>query len=170
MTDFTIIEGRPWHCGAMCRLLRSEQRNEVAKFSLDSHRELRAMFDQSAFRRAWLIDGRLAGLGGVAGSRLSPVGYIWLALSSAATKYPVQIVKESRRQIAELAATKHALYAQILSGDQASMRLAVFLGFVPDDGESRQSAVSRFGRREMLRRCDSGARVIPVVYDWQEAA
>ena len=176
---FEIVEAKPWHCGAMTRMLRLEHQKAVAMIGIDSHRELRGRFDDSTFRRAWLIDGRLAALGGVTGSRLSSIGYIWLAFSSAATKYPIEMVKESRRQMAAIMTVKRRIYTTILDGDTAAKRFAIFLGFVPADDEMQAPAASHFGRIELSRRFDSNeeARIpigngysVAMCYRQQEAA
>lgn len=171
MTDFTVTEAKIWHCGAMARLLRVEHQRVVAKIGFDSHKELRARFESSTFRRAWMIDGRLAALGGVTGTRLSPEGYVWLAFSDAATRHKVEMVKEARRQLAEIGETRHRLVTTILAGDDAAKRFAVFLGFVPDDG-MHDRAASRFGRREVLRRADAaaGAQGVVMLFEPREAA
>ena len=74
MPHFEIVEAKAWHCGAMSRLLRQEHAEAIALIGLNSHRELRAVFDESIFRRAWLINGRLAALGGVIGPAASAYG------------------------------------------------------------------------------------------------
>lgn len=150
MTDFTIIEARPWHCGQMTRLMRLEHQKAIAMIGIDSHRELRARFDASAFRRAWLINGKLAALGGVTGSRLEPSGMVWLALSNETLHYPLEIVREARRQLDEIMILKRELITLILDGDESSRRFAVFLGFHAAQPECGKPAVSRFGRRDVL--------------------
>ena len=157
MTDFTIIEAKPHHCGQMARMLRHEHAQAVAMLGMDSHRELRARFDASSFRRAWLADDRLAALGGVTGPILSSMGYVWLAFSESATRYPLAIIKEARRQLAQIATVKRSLATSILDGDETSKRFAVFLGFVPLDQESNHPAISRYGRRELVSRCERNA-------------
>jgi hypothetical protein len=52
----------------MARLLRHEHQAAAMRVGLDGHNELRAIFDLSAMRRAWLADGKLIGLGGVVGT------------------------------------------------------------------------------------------------------
>jgi len=151
VTTFSIIEARPWHCGQMCRMLRSEHRELIASIGIDSHRELRARFDQSSFRRAWLIDGQLAGLGGVTGSILTATGYVWLALSRDALRFPVAAVKEVRRQLEIIMVCKRELVTTIIDGDEASKRFAIFLGFVSGD---HAPASPRYGRRYIARRFD----------------
>lgn len=151
MPEFSIIPARPWHCGQMVRLLRHEHRNAIARLGVDSHRELRHRFETSAFRRAWLIDGRLAALGGVTGGTLCATGFLWLALSETARRYPVAIVKEARRQLAEIMLVKRELATTILDGDAAAQRLAIFLGFhVADEGLGAQ-AYSKASRRSLAR-------------------
>jgi hypothetical protein len=119
---------------------------------LNSHRELRAMFDDSTFRKAWLIDGHLAAVGGVTGPALSSYGIVWLAFTNAATKYPMAMIKEARRQIQLIMQIKRVLVSSILEGDDASERFAIFLGFVPaTDLDRILPAESRFGRVEVAR-------------------
>lgn len=152
MPRFEIVEAKAWHCGAMSRLLRLEHQKAVAMIGLNSHRELRGMFDDSTFRKAWFIDGKLSAVGGVTGPALSSYGIVWLAFSNAATKYPMAIIKESRRQIAEIMQTKRLLICTLVEGDEASERLAIFLGFVPArSNDSVYPAESRFGRKEVAR-------------------
>jgi hypothetical protein len=152
MPRFEIVEGKAWHCGAMSRLLRLEHQKAVAMIGLNSHRELRAAFDDSSFRRAWLIDGKLAALGGVTGPAIASAGLVWLAFTNAATKYPLAIIKESRRQIAEIMQVKRHLVCTIVEGDEASERFATFLGFVPAAGEYLLPAHTRYGRKEVARK------------------
>ncbi len=154
---FQIIPAKPWHCGAMVRRLRIEHRMAVAKLGLDSHRELSDRFGQSAFRRALLIDGHLEALGGVTGSLLSGEGYVWLALSQCAARYPLALVREARAQLEQIMVTKRVLVTSVLDDDIAAKRFAIFLGFVPalPGGLAAASpAVSRAGRRTLARWLD----------------
>ena len=129
MPTFEIIHARPWHCGQMVHSLRAGHSHILTELDVNSHAELRARFFQSHFRRAWLIDGKLAALGGVTGTPLSPVGAIWLAVTDVATKYPVAMVKEARRQIGIILDSRHRVNTLILSGDEPARRFALSLGF-----------------------------------------
>ncbi len=160
MTDFTIIEARPWHCGAMARKLRTVHMAAVAKIGISSHRELSARFGASSFRRVWMINGRMAALGGVTGTMLDPEGHVWLAFTDEATRYPLQMIKEARCKIALITEIKPKLYTSVLRDDEPSKRFAVFLGFVPMDGAGGAKASSKYGRREMLRRIDGEAAMM----------
>ncbi len=178
MTTFEIVEGRAHHCGQMIRLLRADHARAVAMIGVDAHRALRDAFEQSFFRRAWLIDHKLAGLGGVTGTSLDGEAQVWLALSQAAMRYPVEIVREARRQLDQIMVLKRRLITSIVAGDQTAQRFAVFVGFVPlaVDGVSR--AESRYGRRMLYQMMDAPElRVqtgrsysVPLVYVPQEAA
>jgi hypothetical protein len=128
--NFQIVEAKPWHAGQMTRLLRAEHRDAVVAIGVSAHRELRARFDESYFRRAWLRDGELIGLGGVTGSALSYDGMVWLALAVSAARNPIAMVREARRQIDELMTLKRSLMTVILPSDAASFRFARHLGFV----------------------------------------
>lgn len=151
MPTFDIVPGKPWHCGQMVRLLRLEQMQVEALLGVDAHATLRQRFDQSpSFRRAWLIDGRLAALGGVTGSLASPDGFVWLAVARFALCYPKAMVRTARAQIAEIMKTRHELHTTLLDGDAASRRFAVFLGFVPLGGTWRRAPISRSGRAMLL--------------------
>lgn len=174
MPRFEVHEAKLYHCGQMSRVLRAEHAREVADLGFDVHRELVARFRESWFRRAWLIDGALVGLGGVSGTLLEMGGFIWLALSSAAMKYPAHTFKEARRQIDEIMTVKAQLATLLLPGDEASRRFARLLGFIEqDDGcwlyrESKGGVRSSDSRRhrdcgecrriDQCRECTIGGR------------
>jgi hypothetical protein len=177
MPKFEIIEGRPYHCGQIVRRLRAEHR--TAMIGVNAHREISDRFATSSFRRAWLIDGDLCALGGVVGGALSSVGYIWLALSQLALAYPVAVVKEARRQLDEIMATRRELATIIVPDDTAALRFAVFLGFhVADQGLGSQAGtrMERTALRRYLEAAEElripmeNRQVIPMGYHRAEAA
>lgn len=150
MTAFQIVEAKPYHCGQMVRRLRVEHDRTLIEMGINTHRELRKMFDGSCYRRAWLIDGELAALGGVYAPYLSTTGFLWLALSQWATRFPMAVVREARRQLDEIMIVKRELATTILPKDAAALRFAVFLGFhVSDDGEGAR-AYTHDGRRMLM--------------------
>ena len=151
---FQIIPAKPWHCGAMVRRLRIEHRMAVAKLGLDSHRELSDRFSQSSFRRALLIDAHLEALGGVTGSLLSGEGYVWLALSQRAARYPLLLVREAKKQLDEIMTIKRVLVTSVLDDDLAAKRFAIYLGFVLAVEHQARPASSHHGRRLLARRLE----------------
>lgn len=124
-----VKDARPYHCGQIARILRAEHRSAILAIGLDPHRELRTCFDASCHRRAWFLDGRLVAVFGVTGPRIASTGFIWLALSEEATKYPVKLVREAIREIREVMITKRVLTTTIQTQDEAAVRFARFLGF-----------------------------------------
>ena len=150
MAEFKIIDPPGHFCGKMIRILRSEHKDVLDRFGLNAHRELKSMFDSSAFRRAWVIDGELAALGGVSGSPLETASYVWVAFSQLARKYPVQLIKEARKQLRIVMATRKELVTTVLPEDEAAMRLAVFMGFHCAHTGRGQPALSKFSRRDLV--------------------
>ncbi len=163
MTTFGIVEMKSYHVGRICRRLRVEHQIALARVGRSVHAELKSTFDQSSFRRAWLIDGKLAAVGGVIGPIAASTGYIWLAIAEDATRYPIAMMKEARRQLDNIMVTKHELATTIIGGDEAAKRLAIFLGFhVMDDGPGAP-AFSISGRRTLAEHLDAASDIrIPI--------
>lgn len=136
MTTFQIVEGKARYCGQMSRLLRSAHRDAVTAIGVDAHRELRDRFEASAFRRAWLVDGRLGALGGVVGSPLATEGFVWLAIAESALRHPIAVAREAGRQIDRLMKTRRALVTVALDDDPRALRFALRLGFEPMNDET----------------------------------
>lgn len=151
---FEVIEAKPFHVGKIVRHMRVEHRSAIESLGLDVHRELRSVFNDSAFRKAWLIDGRLAALGGVTGSVLSGLGYVWLVLAQDASRHPKAIVREARRQLRLIMKTRTEIATTILPDDDGAQRLAIFLGFHVshgDDGAPARTRAQRIGLRRLLK-------------------
>lgn len=155
MTRFTVIPAQPHHCGQIWHNIRREHRAAVMRCGIRGHHELRAIFDQTPSPRAMFADDRLIALGGVAGPLLSPYGFIWVALSDEAKRYPLAIAKEARKQIEAAMVIKTELATTIIGGDGAAKRLAVFLGFHVAHGGLGGRAFSRYGRRNLGQFLDS---------------
>ncbi len=150
MPIFTIRDAKVSDCGKMARMLRPAHEASFVSFGVSSHREIRTTFAASFYKKAFLIDGKLAGLGGAFGPLLSPFAFVWVCLSDRATRYPVQIVREARKQLAEIMKTREELSTIVMLNDEAALRLATFLGFHVCDHGMGAPAESRAGRR-MLR-------------------
>ena len=128
---FEVREAKPQDCGRMARILRIEHQAEIAKTGLETHRELRATFESSYYRRALLLDGRLIAIGGCSGDSISMLGFVWLALSNEARQHPLAIMRHVRAELDRMMIMKRELMATVLAGDEAAKRAAVFLGFYP---------------------------------------
>lgn len=126
---YQIVGAKIWHCGQIIRKLREEHREATAWLGINSHQEIRDRFDASFFARSWLIDGNLAAMGGVCGSVLSDEGFVWLALTQEATRYPYAAAREAIRQVWQIMAVKHSLITTLIPTDKAALRFAMRLGF-----------------------------------------
>lgn len=132
---FQIIPAKPYHCGAMARRARAEHRAAVGALGLDLHRELSARFAETIEPKAWLINGKLAALGGVMGTGLCPGGYVWLAVTDEVFKHRVAFIREAKRQLALVMESRRELATVLVPEDRAALRLAIYLGFhVRDQG------------------------------------
>lgn len=146
-----IVEAKPWHCGRMARILRHEHQRELGKGGMNIHREIKANFDGSTWKRSGLVDGRLVGMGGVLGSPLETTGFIWLAMADEVKKHPLAVARVLRSLLDEIMQTRHELATVVIPEDDAALRLAVFMGFhCEHDGEG-SPAMTRLGRRELAR-------------------
>jgi hypothetical protein len=130
---FEVREAKPWHVGQMARILRKDLAEHIQKNDMNIHKEMKKVFNESYYRKIWLIDGKLSAIGGVAGSAISCTGFIWVALNSNSSSFPIEMVKESRRQI-NLALQFHSkLIATTFYGDIRSRRFIEFFGFTEYD-------------------------------------
>lgn len=134
-----VVEAKPWHVGYVIRRLRPEHTAYMERLGLNAHRELQRAFHDSAWRRSWMWDGRPVAIGGVSGSVISPDGYVWLALTKKATSRPLLVMREARRQLSAMMATRHEVQSLAVLCDPAAWRFAVALGFCvkTPDGTSR---------------------------------
>jgi hypothetical protein len=152
--NYIVVPGQPKHCCQIWHRLRKEHRAACDRAGADGHRELHAIFDQSSFTRAMFAHGKIIALGGVHGSVLSSIGFVWLALSEDAKRHPIAIVKEARKHLDMAMTTKQEVATTIIGGDEAAQRFAVFLGFHVSHEGRGQRAYSRFGRRDLGRYID----------------
>lgn len=125
----TIAEAQIWHCGLVARRMRRAHIEGFDRAGTFPHRELRAIFNLSAFRKVATLDGQIIAMGGVSGTLATSIGFIWLALTEEATKHPVSLMREAKNQVQALMRTHGRLETMVLEDDDAAMRFAVRLGF-----------------------------------------
>jgi hypothetical protein len=129
MHVFEVKEAKSWHVGQMARTLRSDLIGYIENYNMNVHREMSKVFNESYYRKIWVVDGKLCGIGGISGSAVSCAGFIWVALNSNALKFPKEIVKESQRQVALALEFHSKLLATTFYGDVRARRFIEFLGF-----------------------------------------
>ncbi len=128
---FEIIEAKAHHCGQMARRMRPAQRQALIDLGIDPHQELRGAFDRSGWRAAWTLDGRLAGIAGIAGPMMGSVGHLWIAVTEEAERLPVSVIRACRRQLTEIMATRSEIVTLVTAGDPVAYRFALYMGFAP---------------------------------------
>lgn len=141
---FEITEGKRFHCGQMARTMRETHEDALVRLGFIPHRQLYECFSGSWYCKAWLIDGMLAGLGGVEGPLISGTGYVWLVLAEwAATRFPRATYREAKRQLEIMMDTRQNLITNILVEDKTSYNFAKHLGFslIPSDVQAPFSTV-----------------------------
>lgn len=124
-----IVPAKPHHCGRILRRLRREHAQAFALVGMNAHKELRGTLANSYYARSAFLNGELVGMWGVAGGLLSPTGVGWLCLTNAATAYPRLILREGRKELANIMRDKVELVATVLRDDRAAMRFLAHLGF-----------------------------------------
>ena len=134
MTRYEMTECRRHHCGLMARRMRAADRAAMVAAGYDPHREIVHRFQESAYRRAWLIDGELAAIGGVSGTLAASDGYIWMVVAQMATRHALALARMTRGVLAEVSVTFRAVESVMMAGDGRAVEFARFLGFsaVPD--------------------------------------
>lgn len=131
MTDYSIIEGKRWHCGQIVRQMAPEQLKMFEAVFGNAHRALSKIFSTSFICRAGLIDGELVALWGLQGTIAGSDGFIWLAVSEKAKHHKFAMVREAKRQLAEIMETKTIVRSRVVPQDAESRRFALFMGFRP---------------------------------------
>src|SRR5580704_14238562 len=100
MPRFETIPAKRSHCSQIACLMRDDHREAIIALGLDPYREVVEAFNMTPNPTAWLIDGELAALGGVAGPPLlCPLGLAWLVVAEHTVRFPRALVKEIKRQL-----------------------------------------------------------------------
>lgn len=129
MTEFRSIDARTFHLGRMARRMREDDAAAAAAMGVNVHAQMHSIFNASAYRKAWMIDGSLAAIGGVIGTLASSSGFLWLLLSKEAQRHPRALVRDARRHVAEIMETYTDLTTTVTRGDEAARRFATHFGF-----------------------------------------
>ena len=169
MSRFEVVEGKAHHAGVVIRRLRAGDLAAMQAVGISramAHVELRRLFDASSFRKTWLIDGEVSAIGGVTGALLSGSGYIWLVLTENALRFPLEIIKEARRQIAQMMKTRTELTTTVLTGDETALRFSAFLGFRIDGahGIDRRAQLRLFSEHPEMHIPFGTGFIVPLGY------
>lgn len=127
-------------------------------YGFDPRRALHRIFLASGYRRTALIGGRPVAMWGVMAPLLGETAYVWLVMSDEIAHLPRQIVKEAKRELAEIMANYSEAATTVLPSDEAAVRFALYLGF--HDNHEDDERLSHKTRARML--LDNPRHRIPV--------
>jgi hypothetical protein len=171
--SYEIVEARLHHCGQMARMMRPQQRAAIIAAGFDPHRVMCERFRESSIRRAWLIDGRLAGIGGVTGTLLSPFGSVWVVPADwACREHPIALARVAARELDRIMQTHSEVATVLVGDDEPARRLAVFLGFhvghdrarIGSNRDHRHAVIDRIASEPTLRIPIGDSYAIPLGY------
>jgi hypothetical protein len=130
MPHFEIIPAKRSHCAEIACLMRDDHREAIIALDLDPYREITEAFNETPAPLAWLIDGQISVLGGIAGPpSLVPIGNPWAIVAGHAVRFRHALVRELRRQLDAAQQTYPMLVTPLCRSDKKSVRLAEALGF-----------------------------------------
>ena len=130
MPHFETIPAKRSHCSQMACRMRDDHREAIIGLGLDPFQEIAMAFDQTPNPTAWLINNKLAALGGVAGPPLlCPLGFAWLVVAEHAIRFRHPFVKVVKQQLDAVQKLHPILVTPLCPADKKSLRFAAFLGF-----------------------------------------
>lgn len=130
------VEAKRFHCGRLARSMRHEHAAIIeAHPSIKAHRNIVDFFERSSQVRAWTLDGEIAALAGVTGSKMDADGIAWLVLSEKAEKHPIAVGREAIKFMDWIRITKRSISIVVMAGDQKAIDFAYFLDFQADGRE-----------------------------------
>jgi hypothetical protein len=140
MTSFSTTVANRASCSEIACAMRGDHLDALCVLGLDPLHEAVVAFDQTPHPIAWLIDDKLAAMGGVAAAPwLSPHGICWMVVSESATRFARALLTEVRRQLDAAQELYPLIVAPLCPADKKSLRFAAHLGFAvehayPQDG------------------------------------
>jgi len=132
-----LVDARPHHCGQIARRLRRDHAAVLVRMGVSAHRDLRQRFDASAYRKAWLVDGKLMAVGGIEGPLGSGDGWGWMAFAEDIGLASNHVARMILRELDRAFLVKQSIRTFVLKDDEASLRFAYFLGFRAEKTEIR---------------------------------
>lgn len=113
----------------MAKRLRAAACVTLQAYGFDPRRALHDVFVESHYARTALVEGKPVAMWGLKGQLLSEVAYVWLVLSEEIGVLPLQIVREARKEMAEIMANYSEVATTVLPNDEQAVAFALCLGF-----------------------------------------
>jgi len=97
-----IVPAEIGHVYRMAANLRPEDAAEAVRFDQEPRWALRQFFRYSLIVRTAFVDGKIAAMWGLKADLLSDTGHLWLITTPAARRMPVTLIRQARREVAEI--------------------------------------------------------------------
>ncbi len=124
-----IVEAESRHLGMIVMRMSRADSLRIATLGLDARRVMRSFFRNSSYRRTLLCEDEPVAIWGVTGQLADSNGTLWLYLSDRAKHKPLAIIREARRELTHIMATRRELVCYLHDDDPTAKRFAEFFGF-----------------------------------------
>ncbi len=132
---YSVVPASVRHIKFISEHLRPEAAQTSKWFGLQPRVGLRLDLIRSLYCRTAIKDGVPVAIWGAKGVTLSERAVVWLALTDLAVRFPVSIMRQARKELAELSGSGLHLSAEIDPTDKKAVQFARALGFTPSDTE-----------------------------------
>jgi hypothetical protein len=135
--SFEIVPCRTSHLREVANNLREEERLECEAFGVKPRHMMHALYRDSSYSRAGLLDGEVLAVWGDNAPILHTDGYLWLFSTPMIERVPFLFFREARREIEERLMMRRVLRSSICWKAKRSRRFWELLGFeivAPDEG------------------------------------
>lgn len=119
----------------MSNCMRAAGAIAVEAYGYSPRPALHRAFVASSHCRTALKDGKPVAMWGVSAPILGDTAIVWLVLAEKTGIVPYAIVREARAELQRVADFYPRILMTVLPDDEASVRFALHLGFLPTDGE-----------------------------------
>lgn len=129
MTAYEIMPATLCHLRALAGTMRAADRSEIEATGEKARHVLFRLWRQSSPRRAALVEGELAAVWGCTSPPLLTVGEVWAFTTPAIERVPLAFFRETKREVADLMQTRHALVSGVMDGYDKAIRFFGMVGF-----------------------------------------
>lgn len=139
-----VVDAKLAHLHALQRTLRAQDRALMAEARVKPRHVMFELWCNSPLRRAFLIDGIVAAVGGVVGSMLGPMGIVWLVTGAALERNPFAVVRAARDELRAMLVRYPVLTSEVAADDARAVKFARRLGFAFGEAHPMPPSEARF--------------------------
>ena len=126
--NYEIVDGTYAHVIELRANLRKEDAYEMASVNTVRRNMARA-FKKSLYVKSVISDNKVIAMWGMAGTLLGDEGNPWFLTAPEIEKFPVSMVREGRRVVAEMLEIRPFLQNYIWDGHKKAVKFVSMLGF-----------------------------------------